>query len=153
MGVKAKRNFMLSRFGISTKATNPLKTEDGHILFGAATMGNCLADVRTNQTMVAVLEEARKQLIQTLNLEDTTMPTTSTIPVEKAAPPSIFICYSHRDTEYLTRLLVHLKALQRKVELKVWVDTQLKNGDIWKPQIIDSIKKASAAILLVLLTF
>ena len=61
----------------------------------------------------------------------------------------IFISYSHRDTEYLERLLVHLKPLQREGLIDTWVDMRLQAGDRWRAEIDAALKKARVAILLV----
>lgn len=61
----------------------------------------------------------------------------------------IFISYCHRDSEYLERLLVHLKPLQRDGMIDAWVDTRLQAGDRWRKEIDTALKKARAAVLLV----
>src|SRR6218665_3206938 len=61
----------------------------------------------------------------------------------------IFISYSHKDAEYLERLLVHLKPLERDGLIDTWVDTRLLAGDRWKKEIDAALKKARVAVLLV----
>ncbi len=60
----------------------------------------------------------------------------------------IFVSYSHRDSEYLDRLMIHLKPLQKQGLIDVWADTRLTAGDKWKREIDKSLKSARAAILL-----
>ena len=62
---------------------------------------------------------------------------------------NIFVSYSHRDKEYLTRLMVHLKPLERQGLIDPWVDTRLLAGDKWKKEIESGLKKARVAVLLV----
>ncbi len=61
----------------------------------------------------------------------------------------IFISYSHRDKEYLDRLMVHLKPLERKGLIDTWVDTRLLAGDKWKTEIEKALNNARIAILLI----
>lgn len=48
---------------------------------------------------------------------------------------NVFVSYSHNDVEYLDRLLVHLKPLEKAGLLELWVDTRLRAGDKWKGEI------------------
>lgn len=68
---------------------------------------------------------------------------------ENKSSTSVFVSYSHKDTEHLRRLQVHLRPLKRWLELKVWDDTQLKGGDKWKDTIRKELSSCSVAILLV----
>ncbi|MFN7984815.1 MAG: toll/interleukin-1 receptor domain-containing protein [Vicinamibacterales bacterium] len=61
----------------------------------------------------------------------------------------VFISYSHSDTEYLDRLLVHLKPLEKRSLLELWVDTRLRAGDKWKREIEKALQRATVAVLLV----
>jgi TIR domain len=61
----------------------------------------------------------------------------------------VFICYSHKDRDYLDRLLVHLKPLQREQHIDLWVDTQLRGGERWREAIGQALARARVAILLV----
>lgn len=62
--------------------------------------------------------------------------------------PSIFISYSHKDKLWIERLKVHFKPLERDGLLALWDDSQILASDKWKPEILNAIKAASAAILL-----
>jgi|GEM_PF-2529471 len=62
---------------------------------------------------------------------------------------SVFISYSHRDNEYLERLLVHLKPLVKNGIIDLWVDTKLIAGEKWQIKIEEALKSASVAILLI----
>jgi nucleoside 2-deoxyribosyltransferase len=68
---------------------------------------------------------------------------------ERERKTTVFISYSHIDVEYLDRLLVHLKPLEKSGVLDLWVDTRLRAGDKWKVQIERALEKANVAILLV----
>ncbi len=62
---------------------------------------------------------------------------------------SVFISYSHYDRDYLDRLLVHLKPLEKEGLIDLWVDTRLHAGDRWKKEIEKALENATVAILLV----
>ena len=62
---------------------------------------------------------------------------------------SVFISYSHHDRDYLERLLVHLKPLEKEGLIDLWVDTRLHAGDRWKKEIEKVLEGATVAILLV----
>ncbi len=80
------------------------------------------------------------------------VPNPRTISVDEVAEVSgrkIFISYSHKDRDYLERLLVHLKPLEKAGLIDPWVDTRLKAGDRWKQEIELALQSASVAIVLV----
>jgi hypothetical protein len=62
---------------------------------------------------------------------------------------SVFISYSHADTEWLKRVKVHLKPLERESLIEIWEDTRIQTGDHWKSEIQKALEKSHAAILLV----
>ena len=71
---------------------------------------------------------------------------------EQAAPnkqKAVFVSYSHTDTEYLTRLHVHLKPFEKSGQVELWSDTKINAGDKWKVKIEQALEKAAIAILLV----
>lgn len=61
----------------------------------------------------------------------------------------VFISYSHQDKEFLSRLIVHLKPLERAGLIDTWDDTKLKAGDNWKNEIAKALSKSAIGILLV----
>lgn len=61
----------------------------------------------------------------------------------------IFISYCHRDSEYLDRLLVHLKPLEKEGLIDLWTDKKLRPGDLWKREIEMALHRANVAVLLV----
>jgi len=62
---------------------------------------------------------------------------------------NIFISYCHKDTDFLNRLLVHLRPLEREGLIDLWVDSKIKAGDKWKTEIDNALRQARVAILLV----
>lgn len=62
---------------------------------------------------------------------------------------NVFISYSRNDREYLERLLVHLKPLEKEGLVDLWVDTRLRAGDRWKKEVEKALDRATVAILMV----
>ena len=61
----------------------------------------------------------------------------------------VFVSYSHRDKEFLQRLLVHLKPLEEEGLIEIWDDTKLDPGDEWEKAIEKNLKATGFAILLI----
>lgn len=66
---------------------------------------------------------------------------------------NVFISYSHADRQWLDRLQVHLKPIEREGRLVRWDDTELKPGAKWETDIIDAINSAKVIVLLVTAEF
>jgi hypothetical protein len=61
----------------------------------------------------------------------------------------VFISYSRKDKEYLSRLRVHLKPLEQSGKLEAWADDRIEVGDKWKEEIERALEKARIAVILV----
>jgi hypothetical protein len=66
---------------------------------------------------------------------------------DNASRNSIFISYSHKDSDWLISLKRHFKPFEE--EANFWDDTKIKPGGIWKNEINDAITNSKIAILLV----
>lgn len=71
------------------------------------------------------------------------------VAIERESKTKVFISYSHRDVDYLSRLLVHLRPLEKQGLIDPWADTRLAPGDKWKDEIDRALTAANVALLLV----
>jgi hypothetical protein len=62
---------------------------------------------------------------------------------------SIFVSYSHNDSQFLERLKVHLKPFEKNGQIDLWADTNIKAGDKWKDKINEALENSVIAILLI----
>ncbi len=60
----------------------------------------------------------------------------------------VFISYSHRDKEWLDRLQVHLKPLERAGIIDRWDDPRIKAGERWKVKIREALATAKVVVVL-----
>jgi anti-sigma regulatory factor (Ser/Thr protein kinase) len=61
----------------------------------------------------------------------------------------VFISYSHRDTQWLERLRVHLRPLERLGVIERWDDSRIAVGDKWRDSIRAALSQTRVAVLLV----
>ncbi|MGA2116183.1 MAG: protein kinase [Bryobacteraceae bacterium] len=68
---------------------------------------------------------------------------------ELAGRKTVFVSYSHRDSEWLDRIRVHLRPIERQRLIQLWDDTRIRPGQEWRKEIERSLESAACAILLV----
>lgn len=61
----------------------------------------------------------------------------------------IFVSYSHADADWLKRLQVHLKPLERAGTIEWWDDTRILPGMVWRDEIEKALAAAHIGVLLV----
>ena len=61
----------------------------------------------------------------------------------------IFVSYSHAEAEWLKRLQVHLKPLERAGIIAWWDDTRILPGMVWRDEIEKALATAHIGVLLV----
>ena len=61
----------------------------------------------------------------------------------------VFISYSHQDHEWLKRLRVHLRPLEREYDVEIWDDSRIAAGAKWRDEIARTIETTKVAVLLV----
>jgi len=61
----------------------------------------------------------------------------------------VFISYSHKDKEWLTKLKSQLNHLERKYEFSIWDDSKIEAGSNWRTEIKIALESARVAILLI----
>lgn len=114
-----------------------------------------MAAIRTSLMLSYRLDERDDGFIDSLTrwipklLPGSDAPAAKSLAVERANKSQVFISYCHVDREYLNRLLVHLKPLEREGKIDVWADTKLRSGDKWRKEIELALSKANAAVLLI----
>lgn len=62
---------------------------------------------------------------------------------------SIFISYSRKDAEWVSRIRTLMRPAERRGVISTWVDSDIECGKGWEPQILERLNSASAALLLV----
>lgn len=65
------------------------------------------------------------------------------------ARPKIFVSYAHTDKEWLERMNVHLKPLERTHNVELWTDQKIGVGQRWLEAIETALDEAHVAVLLV----
>jgi hypothetical protein len=73
-----------------------------------------------------------------VNGRDETMP---------ALRDQVFISYSHKDREWLSKLQTMLKPMVRNKIISVWEDTKISAGEEWRGEIKEALARAKAASL------
>lgn len=78
---------------------------------------------------------------------------TSDPPADLLRRTKIFICYSHRDEKFRSRLRTYLFQLEKAGLVEVWDDKRIEAGQHWRLEIRDAIATTKIAILLVSIDF
>jgi chaperonin GroEL len=75
------------------------------------------------------------------------------MPAHKSERTKVFVSYSRHDKDWLERLRVHLKPLQRELEIDIWDDSKIEPGEKWKDEIAKAIDSTKVAVLLISANF
>lgn len=63
--------------------------------------------------------------------------------------PLVFVSYAHEDTEWKNLLMRHLGVLSKSAHVESWDDNMIGVGQEFKTEILDALKTADAAVLLI----
>jgi len=66
-----------------------------------------------------------------------------------ATGQKVFVSYSHRDADFLNRLLIHLRPLEKRGLIDPWSDKRIAAGEKWRDEIAKALEQARVAILLI----
>ncbi len=66
-----------------------------------------------------------------------------------SGPNSIFISYSRKDVNWVSRLRTIMRPIERRGLLSTWVDSDIESGIGWEPQILAKLNSVSFGLLLV----
>jgi CheY-like chemotaxis protein len=70
------------------------------------------------------------------------------LPLKDEDKPSIFICYSHKNKNWLNYILEVLEPYSAAGIMTYWVDTEIEDGKNWENAIQEAIKYSDVALLL-----
>ena len=68
---------------------------------------------------------------------------------KKQTNARIFISYSHKDVDWLDRIRVFLKPLERQGSIDLWSDERIQAGQLWREEIAQALQSSNIALLLI----
>lgn len=71
------------------------------------------------------------------------------MPQQQSNRTKVVILYSHKDKQWLERLRIHLKPLERVGVIEIWDDTKIMPGSQWRVEIRKALDSAKAIVLLI----
>ena len=142
-------HFVILEVGVAFGLGKPiiLLSQDAGNAFLKALPGFRSIMYRRSRILATLQDDLKKVISDALKNPSSYM--ASSVPSAPEARQRVFVSYSQRDREFLDRLLVHLKPLEKKGVLEIWADTRIQVGALWKDEIQIALESAAVGILLI----
>lgn len=112
----------------------------------ASTRWSCGIAVCPERRLLATLDE-RNEVVRVWDIENDF--DDQCLKHDSQKLPKIFVSYSHKDKDFLDRLVTMLRPLSSDGTINLWTDLDIEVGDRWKSEIMEALDDSTIAILLV----
>ena len=67
--------------------------------------------------------------------------------------PAVFISYAREDRHWCEQIMRYLEPAEHAGKISIWADTEIEGGEEWQQAILNNLKRASLAVLLITTDF